>query len=571
MAVEEKELLEYACARFQESRYDEALEAFVLAYNKGYEQEWILNNIYGCYMEGNEQEFRNTYEQQEGGKKLPYEECILDFVPYREGEYYIFDKELGVFRGIFSMEELQKTQADSSLREQEFSAKVLVMNGEWKAVMNVLADAREREVYAVCRNLKHALSFLKIPELTEYMKHVKLFADYQEFQEYFHKNTAVYLPKILSGSQEELEQLAEIINKEHQYRLTPEGRNTENVLLTIGIPTHDRGNLVLERLQNLLKMQYDAEIEIAISKNGTTLYQEEYEEVGRISDARINYYDHGRELRPEMNWHYVMQMAHGKYVLLVSDEDDVEMEALEHYLKLISTHPEANVIRAKSSFFYRDIQERMHKKGGLDAFGSAFLRQNYLSGMILCRENYLQENFEKLGRFSDNIFYSRYPHEWWCAILCMKGDYIEEPVRLISEGESVLEEETDKYQDLGILKEEDGFVEDISLPKYATYEDRIRQFQGQAEFLHFIMDGNPAGIKTGLRKMIIKLVFLFELARKYGYCVDKFMDAVDDYVIACMNVIDEFPLQPDQELEMLSLVKNGAGALYRTHQELRTK
>ena len=34
-----KQLVEYACLRFEEEKYDEALEAFVLAYSKGYERE----------------------------------------------------------------------------------------------------------------------------------------------------------------------------------------------------------------------------------------------------------------------------------------------------------------------------------------------------------------------------------------------------------------------------------------------------------------------------------------------------------------------------------------------------
>ena len=40
-----EELLANACSRFEEGNYSEALENFILAYNEGYEQEWILENI----------------------------------------------------------------------------------------------------------------------------------------------------------------------------------------------------------------------------------------------------------------------------------------------------------------------------------------------------------------------------------------------------------------------------------------------------------------------------------------------------------------------------------------------
>lgn len=47
--MNEKELLEYACLKFEAGRYGEALEAFILAYQKGYEKEWILQTLYECY------------------------------------------------------------------------------------------------------------------------------------------------------------------------------------------------------------------------------------------------------------------------------------------------------------------------------------------------------------------------------------------------------------------------------------------------------------------------------------------------------------------------------------------
>lgn len=96
--MKETDLLEYGCKKFQEEKFDEALEAFVLAYCKGYEREWILDNVYRCYMEGNQEEFQRAYALLQVEEQMPYEECILDFIPYKEGEYYIFDKEQRTFK-----------------------------------------------------------------------------------------------------------------------------------------------------------------------------------------------------------------------------------------------------------------------------------------------------------------------------------------------------------------------------------------------------------------------------------------------------------------------------------------
>ncbi len=99
--------------------------------------------------------------------------------------------------------------------------------------------------------------------------------------------------------------ISEILSKEHEYRLTNVGRNRDNILLTIGIPTHNRGNLLLKRLEKLLKMNYDAEIEIVVCKNGNDLYQSEYAEAAKIDDARLSYYGTDEELIPHLITEYL--------------------------------------------------------------------------------------------------------------------------------------------------------------------------------------------------------------------------------------------------------------------------
>jgi hypothetical protein len=127
-------LIDYAIQKFQDENYEEALEAFVLAYDRGYEQEWILDNIYSCYMQGNEAEFRETYETLADKNMPEYEACTLDFIPYKEGAYYIFDKELLVFRGIFSMTQMCSEEKAPILKKMEFSAAALAIDWDWTKV-----------------------------------------------------------------------------------------------------------------------------------------------------------------------------------------------------------------------------------------------------------------------------------------------------------------------------------------------------------------------------------------------------------------------------------------------------
>ena len=60
-------------------------------------------------MLGNEATFEHTYVQLQENAGVSYEQCTLDFIPYREGEYYIYDKEMMFFRGVFSIHEFENT------------------------------------------------------------------------------------------------------------------------------------------------------------------------------------------------------------------------------------------------------------------------------------------------------------------------------------------------------------------------------------------------------------------------------------------------------------------------------
>lgn len=549
MAFENRELMEYACVRFEEGKYDEALESFALLYMRGYEQKWIIETVYDCYMAENDGEFRKAFQPFEEKNKDIYEECILDFIPYRDGEYYIFDKELGIFRGVFSVPDLKKTDLRPVFQEMEFSGAVLELDWDWSKEKPVLAAARNRKIYAICHDRKRCMSFFKIPELADYMNNIRLFSDVLEFQDYFHQNTSAYLPRILLGNKDTIEKLDNIIDQEHQYRLTPEGRNTENVLLTIGIPTYNRGNLLLKRLENLRNMVYDSEIEIAISKNGTELYQEEYEEAGRISDARINYFGYNKTLNPTENWHHVVEMAHGKYVLFVSDEDDVVTEALDHYLKVLKDYPDTSLVRARTVFQNPNLEDRYAKKG-IESLKLMFLSQNYLSGLIVRKKDFIEADLLKLEQYGNNAFYRNYPHEWWCAILTRSGAAMTDSTVLISEGESMMTEALKAAREAGDADEDEGI-----LPAYSTYEARLEQFQGYVEFIHIIFQGNVEEVIFGLEQAIRKTTYLLSLARRYKYKCEIYESMVGRFCKMAMGAVEEFDLEDEDKIYLLGVLE----------------
>lgn len=550
MKKEESELLLYACEKFDAGEYDAALEAFILAYGKGYESAWILKNIYDCYMSGNEETFRTSYEKRRTGTDIPYDACTLDFIPYKEGEYYLFDKERQVFCGIFSMKELQAAWEDSAFGEMEFSAAAVALNWDFREEKGILQTAQERKLYVVCYDMKRCLSFWKVPELRECLENIELFSGYEELQDYFHENTSVYLPRVFYGNREERKRLGKIREEEHQYRLTPQGRNTENVLLTIAIPTAHRGNLLLKRLENLLALPYDAEIEIAVSKNGNDLYEEEYERASRIEDARLHYQDRGELLEHAYyNWNYVVEMSCGKYVMITSDEDEVFAGALEHYLKLLSIYPDLCLVRPRSTDLYRDIKEREYGKKGWEAFDVMFLTQYHFPGMIVRRKDFLEADLLSLEKYSDNVYYKYYPHEWWWVTLSQYGDCIKEPVTLNDDSHPA-----DRKKEWEISGIEDI---DTYIPAWKLYESRIEQFKGQVEMLQSVMKiEDKEKLEKYLNRAIGKAILLFEINKETDGDSEEFKIMLDKLAQVCIETIEGLPLELIQKERQLCCLGN---------------
>lgn len=321
------------------------------------------------------------------------------------------------------------------------------------------------------------------------------------------------------------------------------------------IPTYHRGQLLLQRLENLIKIPYDAEIEFVVSKNGTGVYQEEYDHASRMEDARLNYFDHGKDLKPEINWHYVVEMANGQYVLFVSDEDDVVIGALNHYLELISEHSDISLIRAKSEFQGCVITKREYGEKGIEAFEHSFLRQNYLSGIMVRRKDFMECDLLKLEKYSDNDFYKNYPHEWWCAFLNKKGAYLQEPVTLISEQDYLAEEEA-------------GHKGENFLPVYATYEARLKQLKGEIEFLSIFMGDDQDFLELGMALVMGKMDYLFGIARYRKYDLEHYEERICEYGKMCMEAIDKFHLNNERKKHLLEYLKKCCLDLLNEHMEL---
>lgn len=379
---------------FELEKYEEAILNWIRAYELEYERENILENIYHCFIEPNEQEFRKNYEQSSTEfTKLPFEACMLDFIPLCEDKFYIFDWEEKVFQGKITLEK-------TPIQGDNIAFNNILYTDTWD-IREMVSDMKKscRDVVYILLEKMEArfVSFLKLPGFKEnYLGNVIAFKDITLMRAFFEEYEEFYLPKQLVTA--EAEKYWDIIGEIHKKRIHHLHAERKNIFLSICIPSYNRGKIVLDNVKHLLSCPYDSEIEIIVSNNGSTKGMEDYNAIKNIGDARVRYHEFAENQGYAANVLKTCRMARGKYAVLVSDEDWAILDNVDGYLSIIKARPEVG-------FFIAGVK-------GRGAFEESFIAEptlgiiqgvstlSYMTGftynMELCRRMKMLDILENL-------------------------------------------------------------------------------------------------------------------------------------------------------------------------------
>ena len=296
------------------------------------------------------------------------------------------------------------------------------------------------------------------------------------------------------------------------------------IVITIAIPTYNRGHRVLSTVKKTLESRnlYGCEniIEILVSDNASTIHLEELHELEILEKENINV----TFLRSDVNKGFsgnikkVLERSKGKYCLIHSDEDYVEFPAVLLYIKYLILHPEIACMKGRTTFQYFDLGTS-YGNTGLDAFDSFFLKGNYISGIIYNRKiitpDFLKELYNKFDG-KKNVAFDYYPHLFIDAYGLSKGCFASSNILLIQEGEA--EENIDK----------DTTTQMFS---YERPDSRIDQGKGYFPLLWFLKLDDRTKINLYIR-VFLKTVFLLCLSKnKYilsGYNWNEIIDSLMD-------------------------------------------
>ncbi|OWA36198.1 hypothetical protein B9G55_10135 [Saccharibacillus sp. O16] len=460
---------------FKFNQYDRAIDMFRISQAFEFSEE-IDQFIQQGFIQPNLLEFEANYKANTA--RLKNQASVVDFheLPYHliptevENKYYLYHKKNRKIVESFAL--LEKNEhAERVWNKVDLVASFLMIDKY--ELGNIRSDlkstAREgEECFVVFEEYAKFLSTLQ-GGIVDELDRITAFASYQELKEFF-ENSSGYLPRNVISYCGDTQKAESYLTHLHRRRLKVQHRNLDHVILSICIPSYNRGYRALETVINSLNTVYDYELEIVVSNNGTRNSTAPfYEEIKNYEDSRITYSEFDENKGFYANILNVCRIASGRFILLMSDEDLVDLQILEKIMAFLYAKPEVALLKASTT--QQSRFETKMAQAGEEALKTFMLTSNYMSGMILnnqiSKEKKMFEQVDALYK-NNNLTAGYYPHMCWEMIMCQYGEVHSSVLPLVREGaaEEMAEEDVIKAKD------------STRVPTYATIGSRLEQHKG---------------------------------------------------------------------------------------------
>lgn len=469
----------YAYFLFDFSEYALFFEMYIQAQKYGFSPEERKRFIYTAFIEPNINVLKENYEANvknllKNGKTTHFLE--FEKLPYwlittgKVDQYYLYNKETNLIKEkiLFSINddfpkiEITESQSDYLIFETK----------TWSDLQTYIINinSQEKKSFILISNLGKLLSCFQAGIINKtIIDKILLFHDVEELKRYF-ISTSTFLPRNFIGADEDKIKYTGIVEKIHKHRLNKERETGVNTVLSICIPSYNRGKRAYNNIIHTLNSELDYEIEVVLSNNGTKNDTKEYyEKIKNIKDSRLTYFAFNENQGYAANLCKAIELATGTYVLLLSDEDKLDLNQLRYIVSVLNTYKETfSMVRTKSDGqgFVPFIGITKTTKDSLFNF---MLTSNYMSGIIFNRE--LLIKYDLLKYILDNLDNKtcfNYPHMVWELILCQYGNVWGADIVLVNEGQP----EKTEVETVAIGKNTK------IMPYYSTVEGRLEQHKG---------------------------------------------------------------------------------------------
>lgn len=170
-------------------------------------------------------------------------------------------------------------------------------------------------------------------------------------------------------------------------------------LVTIAIPTYNRGKTFLpQTLQSALDQSYP-NLEIIVSDNASTDDTESV--VKAFNDPRIRYVRHSQNIGHCRNFNFCIETAKGYYFLLLQDDDLIDPDFIDLCLRTVD-YGCANVGVFRTGVRFIDLNgkrlgEWSNKVGGLSGEEFLLAYLSFETGIYLCGTLWNAKKLQEIG------------------------------------------------------------------------------------------------------------------------------------------------------------------------------
>ena len=116
-----------------------------------------------------------------------------------------------------------------------------------------------------------------------------------------------------------------------------------NPLVSICLPTYNRGSQLRDNLESVLRQDY-APLEILISDNASTDDTERVCRALAAADSRVRYVRHPENLGVHGNHNFCMDEAKGEFLCFLHDHDERDLGLVTAYAGFLMRHPDVGVV-----------------------------------------------------------------------------------------------------------------------------------------------------------------------------------------------------------------------------------
>lgn len=195
-----------------------------------------------------------------------------------------------------------------------------------------------------------------------------------------------------------------------------------NPILSICIPTYNRGKFAYDAAMHILSAYKGDDIEVVISNNCSEDNTEEL--ISQINDPRLSYYANQENLGAAYNTHLTFLRAKGRFAYLTSDEDDINIDQISYLVSFFKENPDTAIFIGGGNLKYtqKRFPDAVYTKP-FDALMAIAFQTRYMTGLIL-NQKYYEEKLSNISYEESPNIWDAYSFMYAMALLCCCGPVV---------------------------------------------------------------------------------------------------------------------------------------------------